>query len=188
MLCTMWHSEGIFESTWLLCSELRACTPTCIGIYILRDCVSVIRVKLLSYRTLSYPILSYTIHGNGTQSHLQRSVQRVSWGTTRGDIFRDRSRGCSHGNFTFKSLSALLHLACDVPEGFADPLPAGSQGTLNPGSLGDACFYLYLGGLLHGVQILSRDKRRARSSHILRLSHWGVTCLLGDKLRFSLGI
>ena len=138
--------------------------------------MSVIRVKLLAYPILLYPILpylilSYPIHGSGTQSHLQRSVQRVSWGTTRGDVFRVRSRGCSHGTFTFKSLSALLHLSCDVPEGFADPLPAGSQGTLNPGSLGDACFHLYLGALLHGVQILSTDKRRARSSHILSLSH-----------------
>ena len=65
--------------------------------------------------------------------------------------------------FTFKTLSTLLHLSGDVPQGFADPLPDGGQGAPNPGSLGDARFHLYLGAVLHGFQSLSRDKRRARS-------------------------
>lgn len=71
---------------------------------------------------------------------------------------------------TFKSLAALLHLSCDVAEGFADSLPPSDHGALDPGSPGCVGFYLYLRALLHGVQVLPGAGNRVRIFHILWLS------------------
>lgn len=126
-------------------------------IYIPRDCMSVLTEKLPSLKD----------HRNRTQSSLWETVAKSFPGMTGGDLSRGRVRRCSYRTFTFKPLSTLLHLSCDVTEGFADPFPTGRHGILNPGSLGDARICLYLRALLHGVQILSGDKREERSSHML---------------------
>ena len=78
----------------------------------------------------------------------------------------DDGRWPRRSPFTFEPLSALLHLSRDVTEGFVDPSPAVSHATADPGRPGAAGVRLDLCALLHGVQILPRDKTRARSSSV----------------------